>query len=146
MSQFLLSAVALAASAAGPNSPDWRLLTFVDPPAGGVMFVDAASIARSGNMVSFVSDVRFKHPSDGVDRTVQKTEADCSTKRYLDRVVTYYSNGKVLLDEINGEPNRRTAEPGSFYGGVIELVCTDSFSRVPLPDLEAAAARFLSQQ
>ena len=146
MPQILLTAAALAASAPAANPPDWRLLTFVDPPAGGVMFVDAASIVRSGGSVSFVSDIRFKHPEGAADRTVQKTEADCSTRRYLDRVVTYYSNGKVILDEINGEPKRRVAEPGSFYGGVIEMLCTGSFSRVPLPDLEAAAAKFLAQQ
>lgn len=116
-----LFVIALALVASPAAAVDWVYVgknTF-----GSVYEVDADSLTRSGNVVTFHMRVRYgpDGPTDGEDGYVGTRRADCSDNSYVDLATDYLKDGKIV--RTSGPEEKRIAPPTSVSGEVLRRAC-----------------------
>jgi len=127
----LAAGLAMLLFASPALAEDWRVAITVDsvPEFGrSIGFVDRDSIARDGNGIRFVYEVRFERASvDGaaVDAMRMSVRADCAALWYEIRSIEGYS-GTTLIGRTTPS-ERLNAEQGSNIHGILTAACTDAY-------------------
>lgn len=130
---------AMALSISSPSlaqDADWRATT-LDEIA--VSFVDAMSLERSGNQVTFRYQVHFRDKTN-VARMTANVSADCAAIRIHDIQATGYRADGTSADI----PDRslKSVTPGSNMAGLIDRACTESWLAEAVVDPAVFAADF----
>ena len=139
----ILAGVMLAAASpvvtAAP-APVWRV---AGTSTGSVAFVDAASVARSGDTVTFRTDTRLREPlSHDRHNLLEQVEAGCESRRWKGKSsFNYREKGQNLTatDTIT-----TVAKPGTVYDAVIDSACTGKFVTGAIPDPARYAAAYFA--
>ena len=116
---------------------EWRVAS-ISSDYGGIAFLDAASIKRTGEKVTFKLDQRWAAPrSNGSVRLVEDVESDCVSRSW-----TAMSTSQ---DKKLGEMKmtiKTVAGPGTVYDAVLTAACTGAFRSGTVADRARYAAAF----
>jgi hypothetical protein len=123
------AALALSTASAAPTlaqsgGADWRVTvtTQTEEDWGkSVVFVDRASIARSGDTADFLIDIRFEKPPSRADGIRAHVRGDCARHRYELVEQAYYAADARIAD---GAPSAMAdAQPGTSMAATLDKVC-----------------------
>ena len=118
-------------------TPEWRVAAF---GRGVVVYVDQASVARTGDEVRFRLQQRRPEPADA-DRALHAVTANCMTGNWRSVYSwTYRENGRTLRAE---ETLAIETRAGSVYGAALAKVCEDVLG-TPGPDIDQHAADYFN--
>jgi hypothetical protein len=129
----LLAVLLIAAQASAP-APQWRVASFGQR---AIVYVDAASVERTGDEVRFRLQQRRPGEPTASDRAVHAVTADCATRSWRSTYSwTYRENGQNLRAEENLTTEAR---PGTVYGAALAAACEGNLG-TPVTDVDRHAA------
>lgn len=125
------------------EAASWRFVTVAGrSPNSFTIWIDAETIRRSGDMVSFWGQEILQSPdSTGVTRTASLYRADCTTLSFRSLQVTYYQSGGGSNSRGEDDDNRY-AIPGTTMASLIETACGRRALTNPVDDPEAVSRAF----
>lgn len=125
---------------------DWRLAFAVDsnPQFGrSIAFVDRDSIARNGDLIDFVYEVRFERArigNDPLEAMRVGVRADCTAYWYEIGWLEGFRGTETVAR--SGSSPRTQAEPGSNVHNVITAACRDSYQSGTIDPATQARTHF----
>lgn len=133
----LLSAAAAAAAwavaaPAAASAEQWRMIAYDDTTARGaaVAYADAETLARDGDDISFVIQIRFDGAPPEFDGLRGRMRIQCSTRRWASEGTAYY------LGEQRGRDIPPTAlqevRPGTNGAVIVDNLCAGRFLTGPV--------------
>ncbi|MES2987155.1 MAG: surface-adhesin E family protein [Pseudomonadota bacterium] len=121
------AALLLALTAAAPAfAQDWRIAaTAGAKPARSVYLIDAASIVRNGDTVTFMSQTVFESLSEtrDFDRSVTKRQGTCSNLASRIMQNSYYARGVFSNTDSTPSANIIAHREGTVMYGVLQTAC-----------------------
>jgi hypothetical protein len=125
--RWALAGMAVAGAGAhaqpSPQAEEWRVLAIDGAGQHGasVAYVDAATIARSGDDVRFTMLVRFQNPPPDFEYLRGRMRADCAGHRWGAEGSAWY-RGDTAVRQF-GAVELEPVQPGTNAAGVLESVC-----------------------
>jgi hypothetical protein len=116
-------AFALATMPAAAWAADWRVASGVsETPAGRALgFIDAESIQRTGDRITFIAFLIYEPDRRGFDNVIVHFEGDCVNLTFESTQVSSY-RGHRRVGNV-GPVERGRAAPNSAGFGLIEAAC-----------------------
>lgn len=138
----VLLGLAATSAAAPAAAPEWRVAAASADPTS-IVFVDAASVARSGDTVTFRADTRLREPTPLGRRSIdEQVEAGCESRSWKSRSsFSYRDKGR---DMTATDTVTTVAGRGTVREGVIAAACTGRFATGPIPDPARFAAAYFA--
>lgn len=127
-----LAAMFLAAMPAAAQQRNWRAASSAGSQRA---FIDTASIARDGDKVRFMREIRMDEPrqfdsGQRYDRIGSLIEADCRA-RTLQSLEIYASLGEEVIVRGEGDREVDTVQAGSTADTDLRAACFDEWPRRP---------------
>ncbi len=120
MNKLALAAFALVAAPAPAH--DWR--TVSHSADGDQTAIDAGTLVRSGNRVTFSVNSVFGTVSHGVKRYTAKRVGDCSSMSFIDMQTSYYGPNQNLLGTTQQDRDVTRATPHTVNYTILQAACS----------------------